>query len=314
MKIGDPTSYGTIVAADGDRYFCRIVGTAQLVVWIEPAMGGLSAEWWTIQNRIAEFATVVAWDRAGYGWSTKPTRRRSPLNVASEMRAVMSALGLAGRPLILVGHSLGGLYVRAFLHAFPDAVKGMLLLDPMSPDDNRASELLTPEVYSKSGFDKTSAMAATQLLSSLSVLRLLKPWVLKSPPFHYYGNLVSGEAVEIIWRSMLKPSFFGTMLAEYRESHNPEHVTQLKSMRHATAAPLTVLYHDPTVLIDEIVKYGGLSPADAQRVEDVWREIVGEYLNVSTNSRFVEVPKASHYVHMAAPDVVVNRCREMAAP
>ena len=44
-------------------------------------------------------------------------------------------LGMTGRgAVVLVGHSLGGLYARHYASRFPDAVEGLVLLDPAHED------------------------------------------------------------------------------------------------------------------------------------------------------------------------------------
>src|SRR5581483_8065453 len=53
-----------------------------------------------------------------------------------------NALGLAGieGPYLLVGHSLGGLLVRAFAQNFPDDVVGLILIDPATESIPRPSK------------------------------------------------------------------------------------------------------------------------------------------------------------------------------
>jgi pimeloyl-ACP methyl ester carboxylesterase len=49
--------------------------------------------------------------------------------VTDELRGVLAALEIAG-PVVLVGHSLGGLYARHYAVRFPADVAGLVLLDP----------------------------------------------------------------------------------------------------------------------------------------------------------------------------------------
>ncbi|MDQ0463719.1 pimeloyl-ACP methyl ester carboxylesterase [Caulobacter ginsengisoli] len=81
-----------------------------------------------LQTRIARFARVCAYDRAGLGWS-EPSR--SPLSIAgqaAELRAVLAGAGETG-PFVLVGHSYGGLIARQMARDQPGAVAGMVLVD-----------------------------------------------------------------------------------------------------------------------------------------------------------------------------------------
>src|SRR5207249_1417199 len=55
--------------------------------------------------------------------------------IAAELRHALQSAGLAP-PYILVGASLGGLYIRTFAGMYPDDVAGMVLVDP-TPDTER---------------------------------------------------------------------------------------------------------------------------------------------------------------------------------
>jgi pimeloyl-ACP methyl ester carboxylesterase len=52
----------------------------------------------------------------------------------------LTAAGVAG-PFVVVGHSYGGLVVRAFADAYPDEVVGMVLVDASHPDQWQATGL-----------------------------------------------------------------------------------------------------------------------------------------------------------------------------
>ena len=49
---------------------------------------------------------------------------------------------------MLVGHSLGGLYVRLYAGRYPDEVAGLVLVDPSHEDqEERTRELIGPELW-----------------------------------------------------------------------------------------------------------------------------------------------------------------------
>jgi pimeloyl-ACP methyl ester carboxylesterase len=59
---------------------------------------------------------------------------RTPSVIAGELKRVLAKVGASG-PFILVGHSFGGLVAQRFALDYPDLVKGLLLLDPLSPHE-----------------------------------------------------------------------------------------------------------------------------------------------------------------------------------
>jgi pimeloyl-ACP methyl ester carboxylesterase len=52
--------------------------------------------------------------------------------VIGELRDLLGMLGISR--VVLVGHSLGGLYARHYANRFPDEVAGLVLLDPAHED------------------------------------------------------------------------------------------------------------------------------------------------------------------------------------
>jgi pimeloyl-ACP methyl ester carboxylesterase len=105
------------------------------VVLLDAGTPGFSAQWGWIQPAIAEFATVVSYDRPGLGWSD-PRRDEGPSNprdTAERLHAALQKLGLPG-PYVLVGHSYGGLTSRVFAAAYPAEISGLVLVDPSHPD------------------------------------------------------------------------------------------------------------------------------------------------------------------------------------
>jgi len=73
-------------------------------VVIEQGAGEPSRLWWPVQDRIAEFASVCTYDRAGYGWSEPVAARRSIAERAEELHTLLTNAGIPG-PYVLVAHS-----------------------------------------------------------------------------------------------------------------------------------------------------------------------------------------------------------------
>lgn len=89
---------------------------------------GLSA-WGSVIGQVAEFAPVVAYDRAGIGGSEPDGEVPTPRHVAENLRALLRALSVSP-PYVLVGHSLGGPFIRMYTALFPDEVAGLVYVDP----------------------------------------------------------------------------------------------------------------------------------------------------------------------------------------
>lgn len=83
-----------------------------------------------------------AWTRAGYGlgadlvigqsWPSDADGRRSGAEVSAQLDLAL-AEGQVNGPFVLVGHSLGALYVLDFALRHPGQIKGIVLVDPRLP-------------------------------------------------------------------------------------------------------------------------------------------------------------------------------------
>jgi pimeloyl-ACP methyl ester carboxylesterase len=118
----------TMIKAGRHRIEANIVGDGSPAVVIEPSFGGSAAEWRAIAETLAAQTTVVTYDRAPYGASSRATDRRTPADIAADLHVVLETLGIAG-PIVLVGFSVGGMYVRTYAALHPDQVAGMVLVE-----------------------------------------------------------------------------------------------------------------------------------------------------------------------------------------
>ena len=98
---------------------------------------GMPVESWNwVYPELAKMGTVFAYNRAGVGKSSKPTRAQSGTVVVATLRALLERCGQQA-PYVVVAHSLGGLYANLFARSFPRELSGMVLLDAAHPDDER---------------------------------------------------------------------------------------------------------------------------------------------------------------------------------
>jgi len=118
----------TTVETGRHRIEATVFGAGLPAVVIEPAFGGSAQGWRTIAEALASDTTVVTYDRVPYGASSRARDRRMPGDVAADLDAVLEGLGIRG-PLVLVGHSLGGVYVRSYAARHMERVAGMVLVD-----------------------------------------------------------------------------------------------------------------------------------------------------------------------------------------
>jgi pimeloyl-ACP methyl ester carboxylesterase len=101
----------------------------QPVVVFESGLGTPLGNWDTLFDEVAKQAPVVAYDRPGIGDSAPNQEMPTLQNVTERLRKVLQSLKLPP-PYLLVGHSLGGVYVRGFALYYPQELAGLVIIDP----------------------------------------------------------------------------------------------------------------------------------------------------------------------------------------
>ena len=101
-------------------------------VVFENGLGG-KMEWWKkVLSVISNDTTTFAYNRPGYGDSDLVSTSRDGLHIVDELRELLHRQGMKP-PYILVGHSLGGLYMQLFARRYPEEVSGLVLVDSTHP-------------------------------------------------------------------------------------------------------------------------------------------------------------------------------------
>jgi pimeloyl-ACP methyl ester carboxylesterase len=123
----------SLIDVGGYRLHFRIFPGTGPTVLLEAGGGADSNYWESLPADLVREteATVVAYDRAGYGESDLPD---TPYDVRAEMAGLwrgLEQLGLANA-LIALGHSYGGLLIPVLAGEHPDAVRGLVFLDAMN--------------------------------------------------------------------------------------------------------------------------------------------------------------------------------------
>jgi pimeloyl-ACP methyl ester carboxylesterase len=106
---------------------------------------GLSQEretWGTVPDQVSKFARVCTYDRANVGGSDRVEFTRTSADAVRELHTLLEKAGEKS-PILLVGHSFGGINLRLFASAYPSETAGLVLVDPSHEDwfDRLAAKL-----------------------------------------------------------------------------------------------------------------------------------------------------------------------------
>jgi pimeloyl-ACP methyl ester carboxylesterase len=156
-------------------------GGAATVVF-ESGLGEDWTHWDQVASQVALHARVFAYSRPGFGASDPPTTPRDPKQIVEELRALLASQGYAP-PYLLVGHSMGGIYMELFAKSHADEVVGAVLVDPRHRDF-----LMTCEAANIDGCGIPESVLATQ---APAVIAEYHAFALASDQMHDAGTFGS---------------------------------------------------------------------------------------------------------------------------
>jgi len=127
----------------------KVQGEGPVTVVFEAGLGDTLEVWRKVQERVAAgCARTVSYNRAGYAGSAPTAGERDAEAVVRELREALLDQGIAP-PYVLVGHSLGGLYVQYFARQYPGEVTGLLLVDSTHWEQLQRIRQSSPAVYAQ---------------------------------------------------------------------------------------------------------------------------------------------------------------------
>lgn len=280
----------------------HVFGAGKIDLVIEMGLGAVMGEWWQLAQRLSGEHTVLLYERAGYGSSTPSPADRTSKNIAVELHELLEVLDCESK-ITLLAHSQGGLYAQQFARSYPQLVEKLVLLDPLSPKDNDFCNKLTRQEFQKSGVDKISGLRLNLLLARLHLGWLLRQDHAYCPPFYYYDGF-SEEETRYMLAAISRPQTYETALREYEAAHDERFLGELVSSEGFPSIPLVLITHDSGIEKQEICQFGGASEEEAQKIENVWQELMGEYLSYSPDSTHLRAEHSSHYIHLTDPELV----------
>ena len=126
---------GHVLVPGGELHY-RLAGpdTAPHVLVFENGWGGSFPYAWWLEQALAPHVRVLFYDRAGVA-SSRSTAPISTEGLTRQLEALLSSLGLS-QPVVLVGHSYGGLIGALHAAQAPALVKAIVQIDPTPEFDD----------------------------------------------------------------------------------------------------------------------------------------------------------------------------------
>jgi pimeloyl-ACP methyl ester carboxylesterase len=233
---------GQFVDVPGARLHVREFGEGDgpALLMVHGLAGQLSHYTYGIAGRLSGRFRVVAVDRPGSGFSTRPEGTPADLSTqAAALAALIDQLGL-DKPLV-VGHSLGGAVALTLALEYPDKVAGLALLAPLThvrddvPPVFKALTIASPGVRKLVAW--TLAIPASISNSRATLEQVFGPEAVPKDFATRGGGLLS-----------LRPSAFLSASSDLQAL--PERLPQLQQRYGELRLPVSVLYGKDDRILD----------------------------------------------------------------
>lgn len=267
----------------------------------EAGLGDQIRAWATVQPEIARRTTACSYDRAGLGFSDPSSRAGTSVNAVDDLHRLLVAAALKP-PYVLVGHSLGGMYVRLYADKYPAEIAGMVLVDPVSEEQGRrytALDLSTKTLndqYVARIHDECIPASAKGFDRSSEVYKRC----VGGPDPHF-----SAEFNQALADNQSTAVHFQAVWSEWANVFRTSSDQVRAAKRSFGDMPLIVLSRAPFAL----------QPNETQAMRDaknqLWMELHDALASLSTRGVNRVVPGAGHYIQFDQPDAVIGAVSEV---
>lgn len=128
------TGFAQSVVVDGKKMAYKSFGLetrkpGEPVLVFESGFGSGGGAYEVLFPALSQKVAGIAYDRNGLGGSDIDTSLKNDGDVVRRLHGVLKALKIEP-PYLLVGHSLGGPFIRLFTSVYPEEVAGLVFIDP----------------------------------------------------------------------------------------------------------------------------------------------------------------------------------------
>ncbi len=287
---------GRMIDIGGYRLHMLAAGKGGPTIVLDASAGEFSLMWYQIQRELSTETSVVAFDRAGLGWSEQSPHPRTNFKMAAELHKLLRAAEIPA-PYILVGASLGGLNMKVYAHRYPQEVAGLVLIDA-AHEDQYLPEPLQQAIQRMKGM--MAFFSAVQKIIAFTSLSALIPRLLPT-------SLPGSFPVEI------RQAHWAVRAADKRNTITAlAEINQvLASHTEIRAEKIDSLGNIPLIVIQHGKAQAQMMPGVDEIMEETNRRLQAATSHLSTNGSLVIAHNSGHNIVGDEPELVINMLRSM---
>ena len=272
--------------------FCTGEGSPTVI--LEAGAGNPSIGWSVVQSEIEGFTRVCSYDRPGFGWSDPPASPLSREQVAILLHDLLRAAHVSG-PYILVGHSAGGEYIRAYTRQYSSEVLGMVFVD----SSHESETLRYPAKFLTFNRYQLMTQKICQVLSPFGLVRLIKLWSSFLPQ-----ALTATDIGKSLTSTLYRSGYCKAAYAEAAVLGSPGQSGELDSLGDLPLIVLSAGAFNENIPNSVVTAMGG--PDVLVQVVQVHDEIQQELASLSTTGKLIVAETSGHEIHWYQPELVVD--------
>lgn len=247
----DPVPVGAVqetsVSVAARRFQTRCVGTGEPAVILVSGANVPQATWHRVQAKVAARSRVCTYDRLGIGDSGPIPDRQTLEQLAGDLDELIGALMLP-RPVVVVGHSMGGEIAMVWAASHPTDTAGIVLIDATPAAYERELAEQAREHYPTDAqlnapaenVETSSALAQLDALPRLDAVPLVVLTHTLSKPDPNYPQ-IDWNALERAWMEGQRHWATYSRVSEMVLVENAGHFIHLDQLNTVVAAVLRML-------------------------------------------------------------------------
>ncbi len=246
---------------------------------------------------------VILFHRPGLGLSEiRRNEIRNTGAVVKELNDMMTQLEIT-EPVILVGHSYGGLCVQHFAKEYEEKIAGIVLVDSTSVDLKELDELNLPTLDQDDNDEQWMKRCYSYSFMDQETLKNTLQFSLtenqKQLPLHLQQLIIDFQT---------KPTMYQAMYSEI--ANWKKDAEKIKSLGDFPNIPLTVIGRDKEYNITLGV-LDGLPEWELRVFEEKWEELITRQGKLNKNSELIFASESTHQIHLDRPDVIIEALHNM---
>lgn len=296
-----------VTIADGRKMNMVCVGHGSPTVVFEQGSGANILTWQKVVEPVSKFTRSCFYDRAGYGYSDPSGRASSAANATQDLHALLLRSG-ERRPVILVGHSLGGLYATLYADQYYADVAGLVLIEPSFAQQDKDEEPID-RAKDEIGFkDSTSQLRRCAALARLGKLALET----HEECFAFAPNRTAQEK-EFLTYQYIRPDRYEALASEVESQHSADGRSDVNS-RQEIAARRSFGRKPVIVLTAAEAVDPKATPAERATSSRLWRSWKAGHDKLAARSgrgMSVVVSNTGHFVQLDQPQAVIDAVKKV---